>query len=53
MPYGIANFQPDAAQRKFLFTQCGHTTEPEVTESCLICRIYHGQHLIDWSKYHL
>ena len=35
VPYGIANFQPDAAQRKFLFTQCGHTTEPEVTESCL------------------
>ncbi len=35
VPYGSANFQPDAAQRKFLFTQCGHTTEPEVTESCL------------------
>jgi adenylate cyclase class 1 len=35
VPCGIANFQPDAAQRKFLFTQCGHTAEPEVTGSCL------------------
>ncbi|MBB6056562.1 class I adenylate cyclase [Tolumonas osonensis] len=35
VPSGIANFQPDPAQRKFLVTQCGHTAEPVVNERCI------------------
>lgn len=35
VPYGIANFQPDTSQRKILFTQTGHTAEPDVSEYCL------------------
>lgn len=35
VPCGIANFSPDPAQRKYLFLQCGHTSEPPVHETTI------------------